>query len=111
MENFRRADNASNALRLEYDELYRILDYAMHELPAGVLWNPNAASAAQCSELLAILHRFEALCKALNIEKQEFIDGCRWHLERYPHYLSRKRHFSSYGEYISGRGGPLRVPS
>ena len=111
MDNFTRTENVGTGLRLEYEELYRVLDYAMHELPAGVLWNPNAASAAQCHELMAVLYRFEALCKVLNIEKQEFIDGCRWHLEHYPHYLSRKRHFASYAEYISGQRGPLRVAS
>lgn len=96
-------------LKEEYERLFEILKYSMHELPAGVLWNPNAATAKQCAELLADLYQFAALCKKLSIAHDEFIQGCMWHLEHYPHYLSRRKHFSSYEQYIQERKEPLRV--
>jgi hypothetical protein len=99
------------ALRREFDRLYSLLDYSMHELPAGVLWNPNAATPAQCAELMTDLNRFAVLSDQLGISTQEFVEACRWHLDHYPHYLSRRRHFVDYAEYVLDRGGPRRVPS
>jgi len=101
--------HSSQAMQKEYKRLFEILKYSMHELPAGVLWNPNAATAKQCAELLSDLHQFTALSKELGFEHDEFIQGCMWHLEHYPHYLSRQKHFSSYAQYIQERKGPLRV--
>lgn len=98
-------------LKQEYERLYSVLNYSMHELPVGVLWNPDAATQAQCAALMGALNRFDAVCKALDVQTHAFVEACRWHLEHYPHYLSRRRHFANYGEYIIGRGGPLRVPA
>jgi hypothetical protein len=93
----------------EFQKLLEGLRYSMHELPAGVLWNPNAATSKQCAELMNDLHRFEELSKTLGIEQNKFIEDCRWHLEHYPHYLSRQKHFDSYVQYIQERKGPLKV--
>jgi hypothetical protein len=106
------SDSASvRVLERELVQIYSALDYAMHELPAGVLWNPNAATDSQCAELLVDLNRFEVLSKQLAIPTQDFVDACRWHLDHYPHYRSRQRHFADYASYCTDRGGPLRVPS
>jgi len=97
-------------LEREFDRLHALLAYAMHELPAGVLWHPDAATPAQCGELLADLNRFVEVSAQLGVPAQAFIDACRWHLDHYPHYLSRRRHFADYARYVADRGGPLRVP-
>ena len=105
------SDGASvHAIERELAQIYSVLDYAMHELPAGVLWGPNAADRSQCAELLVDLNRFEELSKQLSIPAQDFIDACRWHLDHYPHYRSRQRHFADYASYCIDRSGPLRVP-
>lgn len=98
------------ALETELAQIYSVLDYAMHELPAGVLWGPNAANDSQCADLMVDLNRFEQLSKQLATPAQDFIDACRWHLEHYPHYRSRQRHFLDYASYCMDRGGPRRVP-
>src|SRR5262245_5739018 len=94
-----------------YEELRQWLDYAVHELPAGVLYGANSATQKQCAEWTADLNEFERLCARLGKEHQAFVDDCRWHLEHYEHYLGRRRHFESYEQYIRQRGGPLRVRS
>jgi hypothetical protein len=99
------------ALKREFDQLYTVLDYSMHELPAGVLWNPDAATPAQCAELLADLNRFARVSQQLGLGTEAFVEACRWHLDHYPHYLSRRRHFVDYATYIADRGGPRRVPA
>ena len=84
---------------------------AVHELPAGLLWGADAASADQCAEMMDGLREFEVLCERLGLEDHaDFIEGCRWHFEHYPHYLERRRHFVDYATYIRDRRGPQTVP-
>ncbi len=100
---------STKELTARYELLLSSLRYAVHELPAGVLYGKDGATEKQCSELIADLHEFERLCRTLNREHRAFIEGCSWHFEHYPHYLGRRRHFRSYQEYVEGRNGPLRV--
>jgi hypothetical protein len=88
------------------------IDYAVHELPSGVLWGPDAATPAQCVEMLTDLDAFAGVCHRLGLDDHtEFMEACRWHFDHYPHYLERRRHFVDYATYIRDRGGPLRVSS
>ena len=98
-----------SALEEEYRRLLDGLRYAVHELPAGVLWSADSATEAQCGQLMKDLNRFEQLCRQLGHEHANFIEGCRWHFEHYAHYLSRHRHFDGYEDYIQRRNGSLRV--
>jgi hypothetical protein len=83
---------------------------AVHELPSGVLWGADAASKAQCAEMMTGLQEFESVCQRLGLEDHaDFIQNCRWHFEHYPHYLERRRHFADYVTYIRDRRGPLTV--
>jgi hypothetical protein len=95
--------------RVEFERLLEVLRYSIHELPAGVLGGPDAATPKQCAHLMEDLRRFEELGKLVAREMTEFVEDCRWHFEHYPHYLSRSRHFQGYGDYIARREGPLRV--
>lgn len=83
---------------------------AVHELPAGVLWGANAATAAQCAEMMTGLQAFASVCARLGLAQDHarFIEDCRWHFEHYPHYLER-RHFVDYATYVRDRNGPLTV--
>ncbi len=92
-----------------YEHVLRLLKYAVHELPAGVLYGANGANAKQCQEWLADLDEFELLCRDLGHDHSAFVEDCRWHFEHYAHYLGRRRHFVNYRTYIEERNGPLRV--
>ena len=86
------------------------LEYAVHELPAGVLHGSDAADEKQCAEMLEGLDAFQRLCERLGrADHADFIEGCRWHFEHYAHYLGRRRHFDDYASYVTARCGPLRV--
>lgn len=86
------------------------LTYSVHELPTGVLDGPHGASSEACSEMLAGLEEFQALCTRLGLDDHiAFIEGCRWHFEHYAHYLGRRRHFADYETYTEDRNGPRRV--
>lgn len=92
-----------------YERLRQLLEYAVHELPAGVLYGSDGANATQCAEWMNDLNEFEALCSELERDHKTFVEDCRWHFEHYPHYLGRRRHFVDYTTYVEDRGGPLRV--
>jgi hypothetical protein len=93
----------------EYARLLKYLEYTLHELPAGVLYDANGADEKKCAELMSDTYRLEALAKGLGIDIAEFIGSCRWHYERYPHYLSRHRHFGSYADYMVKYHAPAKT--
>lgn len=94
-----------------YERDLNWLSNAVHEIPAGVLWGADSASREQCAEMLTGLQDFETVCVRLGLDDHaEFIEGCRWHFEHYPHYLERRRHFVDYATYTRDRRGPLTVP-
>ena len=70
----------------EYAHLLRYLEYTLHELPAGVLYDANGANDRKCAELMKDSYRLEELAVAMEVDLSEFLATCRWHYERYPHY-------------------------
>jgi hypothetical protein len=95
--------------REEFERLLEVLRYSVHELPAGVLGGPNAATPKECAHLMQVLRRFEELTAVVGRDMGGFVEDCRWHFEHYPHYLSRSRHFRGYEDYVTRREGPTRV--
>lgn len=90
----------------EYGALVRYLEYTLHELPAGVLYDANAADEKKCAELMGETYRLETLAMAKGVDLAAFIAACRWHYERYPHYLGRRRHFGGYADYMEKHHAP-----
>ena len=95
----------------EYQELVRYLEYTLHELPAGVLCGANGASERECSELMTATYRLEELAALLGEDVRHLLEICRWHYERYPHYLGRRRHFGSYSNYMEKHHAPAYGPA
>lgn len=93
----------------EYLHLRRHLEYSLHDLPTGVLYDANGANEKKCAELMSETYRFEELAKALGFDHSEFIATCRWHYERYPHYLSRHKHFGNYANYMAKYQAPKKT--
>ena len=102
--------STKDADRQQYKQDLNWLWGAVHELPAGVLWGAHGASADQCAEMMSALQEFERVCERLGLDDHaDFIEGCRWHFEHYPHYLERRRHLTDYATYTSARGGPTTI--
>lgn len=92
----------------EFNKLYQYLDYTLHELPAGVLYDANGASESHCVELMKATYQLEELANQLDEDIGSFLTFCSWHYERYPHYLSRQRLFVTYNHYMEKYGGLLK---
>src|SRR3954468_5964852 len=90
----------------EYVRLLKFLEHTLHELPAGVLYDADGADEKKCAELMSDTYRLEELAKERGVDLSEFIAACRWHYDRYPHYLSRQRHFGSYANYMAKHHAP-----
>lgn len=93
----------------EYGRLLKYLKYTLHELPAGVLYDANGADEKKCAELMKDTYRLEELAKSLGFDLSEFLATCRWHYERYPHYLRRQKHFGTYANYMAKHHAPSRT--
>lgn len=92
--------------REEYAGLLSYLQYTLHELPVGVLYDANGANDKKCARLMKHTYRLEALAVATGVDISEFLAVCRWHYERYPHYLGRHKHFGSYANYMEKHRAP-----
>ncbi len=95
-----------NSQRERYNKLLSFLEYTLHELPAGVLYDANGANEKKCAELMSLTYELEKLSIELGTDILSFIELCRWHYERYPHYLSRHKHFGSYKNYMEKHKAP-----
>jgi hypothetical protein len=83
------------------------LRYSLHEVPAGVLYALDGASAEQCLELEQELEEF---CVLVGQEGQEqlyekFIGQCRYHFRAYRDYLLSPGECRTYAEYLRQRAG------
>ncbi|GHU29040.1 hypothetical protein AGMMS50256_12940 [Betaproteobacteria bacterium] len=91
---------ATQTEKEEYTRLLRYLEYTLHELHSGVLYDANSANEKKCAELMTDTYRLEELAVVMGVDISEFTAVCRWHYERYPHYLGRRKHFGSYANYM-----------
>ncbi|MDR2188199.1 MAG: hypothetical protein LBE62_09125 [Azonexus sp.] len=99
----------NGAEKEEYSQLLRYLEYPLHELPAGVLYDANGANEKKCAELMKDTYRLEELAAKMGSSISEFIATCRWHYERYPHYLGRHKHFGSYKNHMTKYNAPAKT--
>ncbi|QDU58590.1 hypothetical protein [Aeoliella mucimassa] len=92
------------------DSIAGALDFAIHEVPDGVLawWTSNSVSLEECHILQAELAEFEALAKQHGNEQEhaELIEECRYHFTAYADYLERRPEFTRYAEYLAADGRP-----
>jgi hypothetical protein len=78
------------------------LDYTLHELPAGVLWGQNGATAEQCVELQELLTDFREHTDRLQETTRyaDLIKDCELHFRTYREYLLAGRPGGSYEAYL-----------
>jgi hypothetical protein len=101
--------NDAELKRMNYEIMRRYLQYTLHEIPVGVLYDMNGADAEKCGELLSYLEDFQSTCDKLQIDESKLIQICNWHFTHYPDYLARKKDFKGYKDYIEKNGGLTRA--
>ena len=76
--------------------------YAIHEVPAGVLYGFDGATVAQCWEWEEDLAFFRAVAKAHGVTAQYEADIHEWtfHFHGYADYLTHRTEYEDYADYI-----------
>jgi hypothetical protein len=84
------------------EQLAGRLRYAVHEVPSGVLYGIDGASAEQCLELAKELDEFCMLASEEENEDSygELIRKCRFHFRAYRDFLLSPGDCRSYAEYL-----------
>lgn len=88
------------------EKLANRLRYSVHEVPAGVLYGVDGASAEQCLELEKELDEFCMLARTEGKEDcyGELIGRCRFHFRAYREYLLNWEDYRRYAEYLRQEG-------
>lgn len=102
---------ATKSEKEEFQRLLHYYEYTLHELPAGVLYGADGANAKECADLMKGTYELEELASIVGKDISEFLAMCRWHYERYAHYLGRQRHFGSYSNYLGKHRPPNHGPT
>jgi hypothetical protein len=95
-----RADPHDQRARQKFVEsVAPYLEYTLHELPAGVLWEQDGATPEQCEELQALLTDFDESVEKLRETHayRDLIADCRLHFRE---YLLAGQPGGSYGAYL-----------
>ncbi len=80
--------------------LAKMVHYALHELPQGVLYGINGATAEQCGELLNLLEDYTRTCQTLQLDRSATIRYAAMHFQGYQDYLLHRQLYKNYLDYI-----------
>jgi len=80
----------------------RFIAYTLHELPSGVLYDVDGATAEQCLVLLSELQTFEDLIRTSSTPglHAELIKEARFHYQAYAEYLHGNTPGGSYQHFL-----------
>ena len=77
------------------------IEYALHELPLGVLYGHDGASIGECTEMLEELDFFETLLQeGARPDLNELLADARHHIAAYQHYLATRKSDDSFKQYL-----------
>ncbi len=80
--------------------LSKMVPYALHELPHGVLYGINGATAEQCGKLLNLLEDYTRICQTLQLDRSATIRYAAMHFQGYQDYLLHRQLYKNYLDYI-----------
>jgi hypothetical protein len=81
-------------------------DYALHELPDGILFESHFASAEECLQLKAEFAEFVSLVNRLGLASQygEIIAECEFHIDAFRDFRLHAQDGEGYWEYLQKLG-------
>lgn len=90
------------ARRKLVESIAQYLDYTLHELPAGVLWGHNGATAERCVDLQERLAEFREHATEIGETTRyaQLIADCDLHFRKYRAYLLAGRPGGSYETFL-----------
>jgi hypothetical protein len=84
----------------------KYLSHTLHELPAGVLYGMDGATASECDELQSGLEDFRGLATAEGCVEMyaELLADCGLHFKAYKSYLLERHLYKGYSDFLEQRG-------
>ena len=80
-------------------------EYALHELPSGILYGHDGATIEECGELLAELADYKRLADEVGLERDhELVSEAEFHITAYRKYLGELGRYTNYSQYLARRG-------
>lgn len=76
------------------------LEYAVHELPTGILNGIDGATPDGCLELLHLLEEYTSTCQQLRIDCSADSRYYAMHFQGYQDYLLHRHLYNNYLDYI-----------
>jgi hypothetical protein len=82
-------------------------DYSIHEVPAGVLYDSNGASIAECQELLEALAEFRQLAQNTGLlpEYERRLGTWEFYFTAYADYLTNTQQYNDFADYLEHHAG------
>ena len=82
------------------------LEYTLHELPVGVLYGTDGASANECEDLIGLLSEFKTHVAVTGQRERyaELIRECEFHYNAYAAYLRGGPPYKGYQQYLEREG-------
>ena len=88
------------AIKQKYTILSNYIDFSIHEMPWGLLFDKASSETEAKTEALADLDDFLELSKKLGKDNKEYIEECRIYYNAWFNFLDNKDKYKSYEEYL-----------
>ena len=88
------------AIKQKYAILSNYIDFSIHEMPWGLLFDKASSETEAKTEALADLDDFLELSKKLGKDNKEYIEECRIYYNAWFDFLDNKDKYKSYEEYL-----------
>ena len=88
------------AIKQKYTILSNYIDFSIHEMPWGLLFDKASSETEAKTEALADLDDFLELSKKLGKDNKEYIEECRIYYNAWFDFLDNKDKYKSYEEYL-----------
>ena len=88
------------AIKQKYAILSNYIDFSIHEMPWGLLFDKASSEKEAKTEALADLDDFLELSKKLGKDNKEYIEECRIYYNAWFGFLDNKDKYKSYEEYL-----------
>ena len=88
------------AIKQKYTFLSNYIDFSIHEMPWGILFDKPSSEKDAKTEALADLDDFLELSKKLGKDNEEYIENCRIYYNAWFDFLDNKDKYKSYEEYL-----------
>lgn len=88
------------AIKFLYQWLKEYLEYSIHEVPSGILYDANGATIDNLLEMLQDVDKFERLSNRLGINNEQLINDCRILYSAYKEYLQDRTSYKNFEDYL-----------